>query len=126
MGGENRLIRLAKWWLGVGILVGTVCMLLFDPLGYSILLGVAAAVLAAKNRNWKEGARIGAVTGVVLAVIYVVLFQFSRIDGGRFLDFGFIDHLLFLLILGGAGSALLGAVMGAVTSRIYLFFHYIS
>lgn len=108
----------AVWGLALGVILGTAGFFLFDRLIFSILLGTFAVALVASLRDWKEGAKIGGLTGVLLLVIYVVLFQFAGLDGLASVSFAFLDHVLYLLTFGGVGCALVGAAVGAVVSLV--------
>lgn len=116
LGGE------LKRELMIGVAIGTIGMFVFNHMVYCVLLGPFAAVLAARQTGWQDGARIGALTGAVLAAIFVLLSQLTGLDGLATLNFAFFDHVLYLLILGGLGCAVLGVLIGAFTSQILLIF----
>lgn len=114
----NNMDKRAVWGLVLGLVLGTVGFFFFDRLIFSVLLGTFVVALVAGLKSWKEGAKIGGLTGVLLLVIYVVLFQFAGMDGLASVSFAFLDHVLYLLTFGGVGCALIGAVVGAVVSLV--------
>ena len=108
----------SKWGLALGVVLGVAGFFVFERLLFSILLGTFVAALVTRRDDWAAGARYTALVGAVLAVIYVTLFQYTNLDGLASISFKFLDHVLYLLVFGGLGCALVGVMVGTVTTSI--------
>lgn len=112
----------SKSGLVLGIISGVAGFFLFEQLIFSTVLGTFTAALVGKQEDWITNTKYTALVGAVLAGIYVIFFEITKGDDLANISFPLLDHMFYLLIFGGISCALVGAVVGAVTTGIRLLF----
>ncbi len=102
----------------IGVNLGAVIGILFPHPLIGVVVGVTIAGVIGNIVLWKDGARRGAITGLLVFLLAGPAILAPRIVSSGKTGFAFYDSFFFYLILGLLGSAVVGGIIGALISRL--------
>lgn len=102
----------------IGVILGAVIGILFPHPLIGVVVGVTIAGVIGNIVLWKDGARRGAITGLLVFLLAGPAILAPRIVSSGKTGFAFYDSFFFYLILGLLGSAVVGGIIGALISRL--------
>lgn len=102
----------------IGVILGAVIGILFPHPLIGVVVGVTIAGVIGNIVLWKDGARRGAITGLLVFLLAGPAILAPRIVSSGKTGFAFYDSFFFYLILGLLGSAVVGGMIGALISRL--------
>jgi hypothetical protein len=100
----------------IGVILGAVIGILFPHPLIGVVVGVTIAGVIGNIVLWKDGARRGAITGLLVFLLAGPVILAPRIVSSGKTGFAFYDSFFFYLILGLLGSAVVGGIIGALIS----------
>ncbi len=100
----------------IGVSLGAVIGALLPHPLIGVVVGVTIAGVIGNIVSWKEGARRGVITGLLVFLLAGPVILAPRIVSSGKTGFAFYDSFFFYLILGLLGSAVVGGIIGALIS----------
>jgi len=109
-----------KPWISsiIGVILGALLSIFLPHPLIGIAIGVTLAMFLGNKVLWKEGARRGAIIGLIVILLAGLVILPPEIASSGKRGFGFYDSFLFYLILGVVGSVVIGGGIGAVISWV--------
>lgn len=112
----------SKLGIGLGWVVGIVCIISLSSPIFGLIIGTATATIVARPTTWKSAARYGGLVSLLIFGVFVMIIEFGNLNGSSDFDFFFFDHFLYLLIFGGFLSLVVGATCGAAIAQLFAFY----